>query len=73
MTDNEYAKHLFGILWNESGADCCSKCAFCLNPDELCRNLERRGAHPDKEVCFAGMRAYAEARGTDAAKEGAKL
>ena len=60
MTDNEYAKHLFNILFNESAADCCRKCAFCPKPSGICSNMRYCGVTLDTDICFAGMRAYAE-------------
>ena len=62
MTDKEYAKHLFNILFNESGADCCSKCAFSPKPNGICSNLKYCGLTLDTAICFAGMRAYAEGK-----------
>ena len=72
MTDNEYAKHLFELLW-ESSADCCSKCAFCPKPSEICSNLRYCGLNLDTAICFVGMRAYAEGARLEAPLQGAKI
>lgn len=54
VTDKEFAKYLFDFLWNESGADVCSKCEWC----NACPNYGRKNY--DTDLCVAGMREYAE-------------
>ena len=60
MTDFEYAKYLFGLLWN-SGEDCCSKCSRCPNnaEDKDCIASRSNGTY-DTDLCFMGMKRYAE-------------
>lgn len=63
MTDKEFAQYLFNVLWNDSGADCCSKCICNSDTRKLCDNWERvqkQGGELDLNICFCGMKAYAE-------------
>lgn len=61
MTDKEFAKYLFNWL-RFGGDDCCSKCTKCP-PYELCSNIdEEKGCFTDLNVCYQGMKAYAEKR-----------
>lgn len=60
MTDFEYAKYLFALLWN-SDEDCCSKCSRCPNnaEDKDCIAIRSNGTY-DTDLCFMGMKHYAE-------------
>lgn len=60
MTDFEYAKYLFSLLW-DSGEDCWSKCFHCPNnaEDRDCIARMVNGKY-DTDLCFMGMKRYAE-------------
>lgn len=63
MTDLAFAKYLAVKLLN-SGEDCCAMCAF-NRWDDVCDNhkhTEETGGKLDDDVCFAGLRRYAEER-----------
>lgn len=66
MTDLDFARYLAMKLLN-SGEDCCAMCAFNRR-DDVCDNhkhSELTGAPIDNDVCFAGLRRYAEANRQD--------
>ena len=60
MTDFEYAKYLFSLLWN-GGEDCCIKCSLCpkSEADADCVSMRKDGTY-DADLCFMGMKHYAE-------------
>ena len=63
MTDFEYAKYLaLKLLY--SGEDCCEMCALNKR-DGLCDNqmlAEEAGGRTSFDICFVGLRCYAEER-----------
>lgn len=66
MTDLDFSKYLANILLN-SGEDCCAICTFNKR-DDVCDNLkhaEETDSKLDDDVCFAGLRRYAEANRQD--------
>ena len=63
MTDLAFAKYLAAKLLN-SGEDCCKMCALNKR-DGVCDNqmlAEETDSKLDDDVCFAGLRCYAEER-----------
>ena len=63
MTDINFAKYLAVKLLN-SGEDCCAMCAF-NRWDDVCDNhkhAQETDSKLDDDVCFAGLRRYAEER-----------
>lgn len=60
MTEEEFAKYLFGWLIN-SGEDCCSKCAHC-EKRELCDNhIANESGTLNDDICYQGLYEYAKA------------
>ena len=61
MTDLAFAKYLATKLLN-SGEGCCAICALNKR-DDVCDNhkhAEETGGKLDDDVCFVGLRGYAE-------------
>ena len=61
MTDLDFARYLAMKLLN-SGEDCCSMCALNKR-DDVCDNhkhAEENDSKLDDDVCFVGLRCYAE-------------
>lgn len=61
MTDLAFAKYLAVKLLN-SGEDCCKMCALNKR-DGVCDNqmlAEEAGGRASFDICFAGLRCYAE-------------
>lgn len=66
MTDLAFAKYLAMKLLN-SGEDCCSICALNKR-DDVCDNhkhAEETDSKLDDDVCFVGLRCYAEEQAND--------
>ena len=66
MTDLEFAKYLSKMLLN-SGEDCCSKCDF-NRKDDICDNHKKReefNCPLDDDLCYVGMKLYAEKQRTN--------
>lgn len=63
MTDLAFAKYLAAKLLN-SGEDCCAICAR-NKQDGVCDNqmlAEEAGGRTSFDICFVGLRCYAEER-----------
>lgn len=66
MTDLDFARYLAAKLLN-SGEDCCSMCALNKR-DDVCDNhkhAEETDSKLDDDVCFVGLRCYAEEQAND--------
>lgn len=66
MTDLAFAKYLAMNLLN-SGEDCCAICARNKR-DGVCDNqmlAEEAGGRASFDICFVGLRCYAEERAND--------
>lgn len=66
MTDLDFARYLAAKLLN-SGEGCCSMCALNKR-DDVCDNhkhAEETDSKLDDDVCFVGLRCYAEEQAND--------